>query len=166
MYNSRSYLILNDTILTVLKSNKCKIYHQKITNSLIINRYVLICSFFCTYVSCLLNFDTDTIFFFIAVYRIISIARVTFRQWIKNIAEYRAIRFTRNRHGVLDQGHKTSKLVAIMCMVEISVWLVHYYIVTLYAKSPTNHSTMDFTSFCRCCANESLLGSEISNDLY
>ena len=56
VYNTRIYLVLNNTMLVILKFNKCETYKQKITNLLTIERYVLISSYFCTYISHLLNF--------------------------------------------------------------------------------------------------------------
>ena len=54
-------MVSNDTMLEVLKSNKCETCQQKITNLLTIERHGLVGSYFCTYVSHLLNFDTDDV---------------------------------------------------------------------------------------------------------
>ena len=45
----------------ISKSKKCETYQQKITNLLIIERHVLVNSYFCTRVSYLLDFDTNDI---------------------------------------------------------------------------------------------------------
>ena len=55
----RRYLVLNDTMLGVSKSNKRETYQQKITNPLINERHVLVDSYLCTHISRLLNFNTD-----------------------------------------------------------------------------------------------------------
>ena len=55
----RRYLVLNDTMLGVSKSNKRETYQQKITNSLINERHVLVDSYLCTRISRLLNFNID-----------------------------------------------------------------------------------------------------------
>ena len=55
----RRYLISNDIMLTVSKFNKCETCLQKITNPLTIERHVLVGSYFCTHISCLLDFYTD-----------------------------------------------------------------------------------------------------------
>ena len=55
----RRYLVLNDTMLGVSKSNKRETYQQKITNSLINERHVLVDSYLYTRISRLLNFNTD-----------------------------------------------------------------------------------------------------------
>ena len=55
----RRYLVLNDTMSEVSKSNKRKTYQQKITNPLINKRHVLVDSYLCTHISRLLNFNTD-----------------------------------------------------------------------------------------------------------
>lgn len=52
-------LVLNDTMLVLLKFNKYRTCGQKITNTLTNERRVLIDSYSCTNVSCLLNFDTN-----------------------------------------------------------------------------------------------------------
>ena len=57
-------MVLNDTISVVLKSNKCEICQQKITNSLIMKRYVLVDNYFCIHISHLLDFDIDGIVLF------------------------------------------------------------------------------------------------------
>ena len=57
---------------TVLKSNKYKTCQQKITNLLIIERHVLVDSYFCTHVSRLLNFDINDIVSFDTKYFFIS----------------------------------------------------------------------------------------------
>ena len=54
----------NDTILAVLKSNKCETRWQKITVPLTNERHVLIGSYFYTHVSHLLGFDTDDVISF------------------------------------------------------------------------------------------------------
>ena len=54
-------MVLNDTMSAVLKSNKYKICQQKITNPLIIERHVLVGSYFCIHISRLLNFDMDDV---------------------------------------------------------------------------------------------------------
>ena len=41
--------------------NKGETYQQKITNSLIIERYVLVGNYFCTHISRLLDFDTNNV---------------------------------------------------------------------------------------------------------
>ena len=51
----RRYLVLNDTMLGVSKSNKRETYQQKITNPLINERHVLVDSYLCTHISRLLN---------------------------------------------------------------------------------------------------------------
>ena len=43
----------------VSKSNKCETCQQRITNLLTNERHVLVSSYFCTYVSRLLDFDTN-----------------------------------------------------------------------------------------------------------
>ena len=55
----RRYLVLNDIMSTVSKSNKRETYQQKITNPLINERHVLVDSYLCTHISRLLNFNTD-----------------------------------------------------------------------------------------------------------
>ena len=55
----RRYLVLNDTMLGVSKSKKRETYQQKITNSLINERHVLVDSYLYTRISRLLNFNTD-----------------------------------------------------------------------------------------------------------
>ena len=52
-------MISNDTTSAVSKFNKCKTCQQKTINSLIIEKYVLVSSYFCTNVSHLLDFDMD-----------------------------------------------------------------------------------------------------------
>ena len=56
----------------VSKSNKCKTCQQKITNLLIIERHVLVNNYFCTHVSCLLDFDTNDVISFDTKYFFIS----------------------------------------------------------------------------------------------
>ena len=51
----RRYLVLNDIMSTVSKSNKRETYQQKITNPLINERHVLVDSYLCTHISRLLN---------------------------------------------------------------------------------------------------------------
>ena len=57
----KKYFVSNDTMSALSKSNKCKSCQQKITYSLIIERYELVGSYFCKHVSCLLDFDTDDV---------------------------------------------------------------------------------------------------------
>ena len=60
MYEDRrSYLVSNDTKSAILKFNKCEAYLQKITTLLTNERHVLVDCYFCTYVSCFLDFDMD-----------------------------------------------------------------------------------------------------------
>ena len=54
----KRYLVSKDIMSTVSKSNKCKTCQQKITKPLTNERHVKN-SYFCTHVSCLLNFDMD-----------------------------------------------------------------------------------------------------------
>ena len=67
----RRYLVSNDIISVVSKSIKCETCQQKIINPLTIEKHVLVGSYFCTHVSCLLDFDTynvvsfDTKYFFL-----------------------------------------------------------------------------------------------------
>ena len=71
VFTLRRYLVPNDTMSVVSKSNKCKTCSKKITNPLTIERHVLVDNYFCTHVSRLLDFDTndmvsfDTKYFFI-----------------------------------------------------------------------------------------------------
>ena len=59
-------MVSNDTMLEVLKSNKCETCQQKIINLLTIERHVLMGSYFCTHVSRLLDFDSnDVVSFYI-----------------------------------------------------------------------------------------------------
>ena len=51
------YLVSNDTMLAVLKFNKCEICQQNITNPLIIEKHALVGNYFCTFVFRLLDFD-------------------------------------------------------------------------------------------------------------
>ena len=55
----RSVKSLLHTMLAILKLNKCETYQQKIINALIIEKHILVGSYFCTKVSRLLYFDTD-----------------------------------------------------------------------------------------------------------
>ena len=58
----RRYLVLNDTILAVSKSNKYKTCQQKKKTTLLTNkRRVLVGGYFCAHVSHLLDFDMDDI---------------------------------------------------------------------------------------------------------
>ena len=59
-------------MLAVSKSNKHKICRQKITNPLIIQRHVLVGSYFCAHVSHLLDFDMDDVVLFNTKYFFIS----------------------------------------------------------------------------------------------
>ena len=65
-------MVSNDTMSMVLKSNKYKTCQQKIINPLIIERHVLMGSYFCMHIYRLLDFDTadmvsfDTKYFFIS----------------------------------------------------------------------------------------------------
>ena len=52
-------MISNDTTSAVSKFNKCKTCQQKTINSLIIEKYGLVSSYFYTNVSHLLDFDMD-----------------------------------------------------------------------------------------------------------
>ena len=47
------------TMLAISKLNKCETCQQKIINTLIIERHILVGNYFCTKVSRLLDFDTD-----------------------------------------------------------------------------------------------------------
>ena len=66
----KRYLVLNDTMSAILKSNKCKTYQQKIINPLINEKHVLVDSYFYTHISRLLNFNMDDVvsFFFYVNY--------------------------------------------------------------------------------------------------
>ena len=66
------YLVLNDIMLAVSKSNKCETCQKKISNPLIIERRVLVGSYFYTYVSRLLDFDADDVISFYTKYFFIS----------------------------------------------------------------------------------------------
>ena len=66
------YLVSNDTMLAVSKSNKYETCQQKITNTLTIKRHVLVDSFICTHIFCLLNFDMNDVVSFDAKYFFIS----------------------------------------------------------------------------------------------
>ena len=67
------YLVLNDIMLAVSKSNKCETCQKKKkTNPLIIERCVLVGSYFYTYVSRLLDFDADDVISFYTKYFFIS----------------------------------------------------------------------------------------------
>ena len=57
----RRYLVSNDTMSTVSKSNKCEIRSKKITTPLTNERHVLVDSYFYTHVSHLLGFNTDDV---------------------------------------------------------------------------------------------------------
>ena len=59
-------------MLVVKKSNKYETCQQKITNSLTIERHVLVGSYFCTHISRLLNFDMDDVVLFNTKYFFIS----------------------------------------------------------------------------------------------
>ena len=62
----RMYLVSNDIMSAVSKSNKCETCQQKIINLLTIERHVLMGSYFCTHVSRLLDFDSnDVVSFYI-----------------------------------------------------------------------------------------------------
>ena len=66
------YLVSNDIMLVVSKSNKYETCQQKITNTLTIERHVLVGSYFCTHISCLLDFDMDDVLSFDTKYFFIS----------------------------------------------------------------------------------------------
>ena len=57
----RRYLVSNDNMSMVSKSNQYETCQQKITNPLTIKRHVLVGSYFCTHVSRLLDFDRDDV---------------------------------------------------------------------------------------------------------
>ena len=58
------YLVSNDIISIVSKSNKYEICQQKITNPLTIEKQVLVGSYLCPHVSHLLDFDMDNVISF------------------------------------------------------------------------------------------------------
>ena len=55
------WYVSNNIMSTVSKSNKCETCQQKITNSLTIEKHVLVGSYFCTHVSRLLDFNTNDV---------------------------------------------------------------------------------------------------------
>ena len=57
----RRYLVSNDTILAILKFNKCETCQSKITNLLTFEKHMLVGSYFYIYVSRLLDFDTHDV---------------------------------------------------------------------------------------------------------
>ena len=65
-------MVSNDTMSAISKSNKCETCQQKITNTLTIERHVLVGSYFCTHISCLLDFDMDDVLSFDTKYFFIS----------------------------------------------------------------------------------------------
>ena len=59
-----NYLVSNDTISTVSKFNKCNTCQHKITTLLTNEKHVLVDSYFYTYISYSLSFDTNDILSF------------------------------------------------------------------------------------------------------
>ena len=57
-------MVSNDTMSVVSKSNKYETRQEKITNPLTIKKLVLVCSYFCTHISHLLNFHMDDVVLF------------------------------------------------------------------------------------------------------
>ena len=66
------YLVSNDTMSVLSESSKCKTCQQNIINPLIVERHVLVGSYFCTHFSRLLDFDTDNVISFDTKYFFIS----------------------------------------------------------------------------------------------
>ena len=62
--SKRRYLVPNDTMSAVSKSNNREICLQKITTPLINERHVLMGSYFCIHVSRLLYFDRNDVILF------------------------------------------------------------------------------------------------------
>ena len=54
-------MVSNNTMSVVSKYNKCAICQQKITNTLTIERHVVVGSYFCTHIFCSLDFDTNDV---------------------------------------------------------------------------------------------------------
>ena len=64
---------MSNNLMSVSKSNKCETCQQKITNTLTIEKHVLVDSFFfCTHISCSLDFDIDNVVSFEIKYFFIS----------------------------------------------------------------------------------------------
>lgn len=59
LFTKRQYLVSNDTLSTVSKFIKCEICQQKTTNPPIIEKHVLVISYFYAYVSHVLGFDLN-----------------------------------------------------------------------------------------------------------
>ena len=57
----RRYIVSNNTMSTVFKSNKCETCQQKINTPLANKKHVLVGNYFYTHVSHLLGFDTDDV---------------------------------------------------------------------------------------------------------
>ena len=67
-------MVSNDTMLAVLKFNKCEICQQKIITPLTNERHVLVDSYFYTHVSHLLGFNINDVISFHTKYFLLEMA--------------------------------------------------------------------------------------------